>query len=512
VYVEDASSSAVSVTGVTGGALVIVGPGLGYRTATESIPAFSTVGAEASLSNRGVYTADVTGPPAIAKPVVTRADGTVLVEGDDYQWVVDTSGGGGASNAVTSLRRKASGGTPTDVNVASPAGVINGEYVVVKYRYTDPLYFTPQLFTDFDLLEQVYGASLVSTSGASVNSNQVLTPLSMAARVAFEQGVSEVLCVATNPADGNFRAQFVAAYAKLLSDYRVGVIVPLFVDGYVTGVNTSNTAQGAAFQGYVTDLAVHINTSVSQGFPRIAMVGMPRNYDETSTAIDAMALSIKNKRIALVFPYRAVYYNGLTNQTGEVDGLYVAAALGGQLLVNPVQRGLTKIAIRSFAGIPSGILQRMTKSFMDLLSKSGVLVLQRDRAGRLSVRHGITTDVSSMTTREISIIRIADTLFQNIQQGMDNANLIGEPIDEEMPTRVKGALQGILESARLDDVIVAWDNLVVRQQSSTSGDPSVIECKFSYKPAVPLNYIAVSFTIDLTAGTIETTNNDNTQA
>jgi hypothetical protein len=154
----------------------------------------------------------------------------------------------------------------------------------------------------------------------------------------------------------------------------------------------------------------------------------------------------------------------------------------------------------------------MTKSFMDLLSKSGVLVLQRDRAGRLSVRHGITTDVSSMTTREISIIRIADTLFQNIQQGMDNANLIGEPIDEEMPTRVKGALQGILESARLDDVIVAWDNLVVRQQSSTSGDPSVIECKFSYKPAVPLNYIAVSFTIDLTAGTIETTNNDNTQA
>jgi len=97
-------------------------------------------------------------------------------------------------------------------------------------------------------------------------------------------------------------------------------------------------------------------------------------------------------------------------------------------------------------------------------------------------------------------VRIADTLYQSVQYGMDNSGLIGEPIDEEMPSRVKGALVGILEQAIQDDVIISWDGLAVRQQSLPGGDPTVIEVKFSYKPAVPLNYITVQFQIDLQTG------------
>jgi hypothetical protein len=41
-------------------------------------------------------------------------------------------------------------------------------------------------------------------------------------------------------------------------------------------------------------------------------------------------------------------------------------------------------------------------------------------------------------------------------------------------------------------------DLAVRQTSST--DPTVVEVKFAYKPAYPLNYIVISFSIDMSTG------------
>jgi hypothetical protein len=104
--------------------------------------------------------------------------------------------------------------------------------------------------------------------------------------------------------------------------------------------------------------------------------------------------------------------------------------------------------------------------------------------------------------REISLVRVGDVLFELVQTGMDAAGLIGQPIDADMTTKVKGALTGILESAISNEVIDAYDAVAVRQQTLPSGDPSVIEAQFAYRPAVPLNYITVTFAIDLTSGEV----------
>jgi hypothetical protein len=506
VYVQDDSQPVVTSTSQPGGALVIVGPGLGYQTYTETVRAYSTAASYVYLAQRGIHTTAVTGPPAIAAPVVKDMAGIVMTAGVDYDFVSDTSGGGGTDNALTKIKRIAAGGDPTAIGVASTHGVSDGDQLQVTYAYTNPLYFSPQLFSDFDLVSATYGEPLTTTPALSPNTSQVVSPITLAAKIAFENNASQVICVATNPSDGALKAQFVAAYAKLESDYRVGVIIPIFADGWVTGVNTSDVHTPSALQGYITDLATHLAQSAADGYGRTAIVGLTRLYDETALTVDALAESVVNKRIVLAYPNRIVVYNGASNQTTEIDGVYLAAALGGVALSNPVQRGLTKKTVNSFTGIPSAVFQRMTRTFKDTFSKSGVCVVEQTRTGTLSVRFGVTTDMSAMTTREYSLIRIADELFQAIQAGMENSNLIGEPIDFDMLTRVKGALQGILEQQKNQSVILDYNNLAVRQQVAPAGDPTVIECKFAYQPAVPLNYITVSFTIDLSgAGTVVST-------
>jgi hypothetical protein len=502
VYVEDDSQPVVVATSQPGGSLVLVGPGLGYRTATETVRAYSTVASATRLANRGVYTTAVTGPPAIAAPVVKKMDGTLLTAGVDYTFVVDTSGGGGTANSVTSLVRLSADTDPTNVAVASPGGVVDGDQVVITYRYTNSLYYTPQIFDSYDLVADTYGDAMTSTPQINPNTTQVVSPITMAAKTAFENGAPQVMCLATNPADGTLKQQFVAAYTKLLADYRVGIIVPVFVDAYVTGANTSDLHTPSAVQGYITDLVTHLNAASAEGFGRTAIVGLAKAYDEVTLSVSALAQSVNNKRVVLAYPNRIGIYNGASNQSTEVDGVYVAAALGAQALADVVQRGLTRKTISGFTGLPSAIFQKMTKSFKDTLSKSGVCVVEQNRQGQLVVRHGVTTAMSSMTSREYSLVRVADTLFQNIQAGMEASNLIGEPIDDDMPQRVKGSVQGILETVKATGTIVDYSDLAVRQQSLPTGDPTVIEVRFSYLPALPLNYITVSFTLDLNSGTL----------
>jgi hypothetical protein len=173
-----------------------------------------------------------------------------------------------------------------------------------------------------------------------------------------------------------------------------------------------------------------------------------------------------------------------------------------------VARGLTNVPLTGFNGLPPALAQLQTKAFKDNLSKAGVSVVEHTRSGSLAVRHGLTTDMSSLTTREISLVRTGDVLFELVQTGMDAAGLIGDPIDAEMTTKVKGALTGILERAMSDNVIRTYTNVAVRQQQLPSGDPSVIEAQFAYAPFVPLNYITVTFAIDLTSGQITDTTDE----
>lgn len=53
-----------------------------------------------------------------------------------------------------------------------------------------------------------------------------------------------------------------------------------------------------------------------------------------------------------------------------------------------------------------------------------------------------------------------------------------------------------------NQVIVNYAGVTVSQRIYPGGDPSIIDCSFSYKPAAPLNYINVSFSLNMNIGVV----------
>lgn len=467
VLVQDNTQPLLTVTGIEPGVVCLVGPTLGYRTATQTV--LITALAQA-LTNPGVLTS---GDNA---PVVTNASGVVMVAGADYVLSTDTSGDQG-----------------TVARIALPAAgssLAPNDPVTVAYRYVPVGYSNPVLHTEFDSVVELYGAPLVGTS--IFTGSQIVSPLSLAAQEAFTNGATRLITIATDPADGTVPQQLAAAYAKVDTDYRVSIVVPILDTSVITL---------AAMEGIAADLRNHCVNAAADGLPRIGVLGTPKDFDGNDAGFIAIANAVHQKRVILTYPSALNFYNGYSNSTVEVDGFYLAAAIAGRLAAIPVQKPLTKETIVGFAGIPARIQKTQTKANKNALASQGVCMVEVDRNGNLVVRHGLTTDYAGgLTNREISVVRARDTLFTAIQYGLDQSGLIGSAIDFETPQRVKAAVSGILENAVQRGVVIGYVDLKARQLST---DPSVIEVKFAYQPALPLNYIVVSFSINVDTGSVD---------
>lgn len=504
VYVQDTSQPVVTPTTVTTNIVTVIGPAVGYQTNTEQVQVYWN--ANTALAKRGIFVSEVAGPPPISAPVVKNAAGATMTYGTDYTFVVDASGSGGASNAVTYIVRLGTSETPS---APSPNGLVDGSAVYVTYSYADATYYTPQFFTDPGQISATYGAAVSGTTPSDPNASQVVCPLTLASQIAMANGSSTIMCLPTNPADGTLKEQFEAAYAKIQARYEAALIVPLFVDAAPESDGETSDAHSAdSVLALIQDINSHCVNAATEGYGRIAFIGADASYAVEDRNFDELATTIGSKRTVLAYPHRVSFYNTRLAQTTVISGYYLAAAMAGRLAGGAVERGLTKVSVTGFNGLPPDLAQQQTKAFKDALSKSGVAVVEQTRGGSLVIRHGVTTDMTALTTREISLVRVGDVLFELVQTGMDNAGLIGQPIDSDMTTKVKGALTGILERAVTDQVIDTYANVAVRQQSLPTGDPSVIEAQFAYRPAIPLNYITVTFAIDLNSGELTTTEAD----
>lgn len=483
MYVEDTSDPILTSGAIPASTLCIIGPALGYQTASETILIYSTTGTV--LANKGIFTTAQTGPPVIAAPVVRKADGTLLSLNTDYTFTVDSSGPGGVAGSITTIQR-----------ITNSPNISDGDTVTVAYAYADETYYGPQTHQDYDTVLMVYGLPMVSITPTNPNASQVSSPLSLAAKVAIENGATKIITVATNPSDGDLRTQFQRAYAKIATNYSTTIIVSVLPDDMTVSSGTVATA----VQQIAQDLKAHCISASTAGYGRIGLFGVPRNYGESDLSFPTLAGSLASARLVLFYPPRLQMFNSATSSSTEVCGSYLAAAAGGVLSALPVNTGLTKKSISSFSGLSAVVKQAMTKTFKDSLSMSGVAVAEIDRLSRLSIRHGVSTDMSALNKREISMTRIADTLYAMVAINMEAADLVGQPITADMSMQVKAAMTTILEQAKLSEVIVDYLDLKVRQQTAPSGDPSVMEVRFAYQPAVPLNYIVVQFSLDLTTG------------
>lgn len=472
VYVEPGATPTIATVGVAPTVVCLIGNGVGYHTNTETISFASS--ASGVLSQKGIDPSSIVIRGYVTDPnVAGQSIPKTFVVTTDYTVATDTTGG--ADNSVTTIT-KASGST---IETAYPQ-------VTVSYRYTDTDYHSLHQFEDLASFNDTYGPALDPTSGALVS------PLTMAATVAIQNGANEIWAIALNPAAGTVSQQFAAAYQLLSgSNTSVNLVVPLW-DGVTSG---------GQIAGMLATLNAFLQADANTGTLRLAVVGLDQAYAGTPTDVATLASGISSTRIIMAYPHKVNYYNGVLNQTLVADGIYLAAGYAGVLAANDPQMPLTKKLIQGFSGVPSAVGAVLTSTNRKILATGGVTVSKLDRQSRLRVQQGLTTNFDGgILTREISLVRAQDALYNLLQNTMESSGLIGIPIGVNTALQVKSVVAGSLETAKTTGVIVDYNSLVVREQAPPSGDPTVIEVMFAYRPSWPLNYILVSFTVDTTTG------------
>jgi hypothetical protein len=472
VYIEKSATGSVAAVGAGATVLCLVGTGLGYETNTEYISFAS--GSTVALAKKGVV---VDGNLVLTAELDSGHTVFVIDNGStQHDYAVSTTSG------VTSITRHNSGTIPVD------------RPVKVTYRFTDDAYYSLNRFDDDSTLMGIYGSPLDPSTGA------IVSPISFAAQAAFRNNANVIFTVAldlrgavnpASPTSQELQDAWSVAYNKIIPNYEINLVVPLWAE-----VDDTSAAET-----YLSDLSAFLTTAETEGFPMMAITGVAAGYATFDP--DVLAASVANSRVVIVWPQKMYYFNSLQNRgTTECDGFYLAAACAGVLAGQSPNRGLTQSQISGFTGIPADVLNQMTTSKKNGWSSKGVSVAEINRSSQIVIRQGLTTDVSRIDKREISIVRCLDVVIEGLQLTLESAQMIGDPITPDTPLQIAGLVDGALQANLLDDIISDYTSPLVTQAPDPQNNPTVIKVTFSLKPIYPVDYIDVSLTVDLTTSAI----------
>jgi hypothetical protein len=476
VYVDAGATPTITTAGIDPTTVVLIGNGVGFHTFSETVSFASAT--TATLTKKGINPATIVVTGFITDPgAPSQSIPHTFVVNDDYDITTDTTDG--ADNSVTTIAKDSGG----DIESAYPE-------VTVNYQYTDTTYHALNLFEDYSSFTDLYGPALDATTG------EIISPLSLAAQVAILNGATRIYAIALGTT-GTVQEKFGAAYSLLsASNTDANVVIPLW-DG---------VTDGTVIQGMLQTLKAALLADATNAILRTAIVGFDSGYAPTPTNVANLALATVSERMIITWPNQLQFYNGTQASTTTVDGFYLAAACGGLLAAQAPQVPLTKKAPQGFVGLSAAVRQGLTVAVRNQLSEAGAPVVEVNRANALIVRHGVTTNFAGgVLTREISLVRARDALYNLLQDTLNNAGLVGEAIDPQTPMKVKGIVAGALETAKSSNLFNSYRDLAVRQQIAPTGDPTIIEVRFMYAPSYPLNYVLAQFSVDTTTGSVTAT-------
>ena len=359
--------------------------------------------------------------------------------------------------------------------------------------------------------------ALANTVGLPTSGTTVTNPAVLAANFAFQNGASSVsILPIARIATSNSGIATTSDWARTLSTNVTGsdptyltnlvgvdVIVPLY--GFV---NTSGTNFGQIITygaGTVASgINAYLNTQAAAGTLQRAFVGVDGTSNQVTTAaLQALATSFNSSRISLVYPTVISYNPGINSSTGvlnnafNIPGYYAAAAVAGVFVgQSSVSTPVTNKTIQGFNSIPNQI------SAIDAQTNYlpyGILTIRQKRDGNFWILHGLTTNITSWLTQEISINAIGDELTKQIRTDLNNSQLVGGALTNVTSAAVIGVVQASLTNALANGLIQGYQNLSLAIYPAT---PTTVNVTFQYAPTYPINYIQTTLSLNTQTGTV----------
>lgn len=370
--------------------------------------------------------------------------------------------------------------TYTILRVIDDGGIAEGDTVQITYQYTDTAYFTPTLFYDYDDVRDMYGEPF------DANGN-IVSELTLGAKFAFLNKAFQVVCVAVDPV--NPSSPTVGDYSNALD---------LLADNPYVSVVVACTGSQPLF-ALISD---HVSQQSDNRFERRAIVGRDGSVNAVASSqriIDAQSLTFE--RMLMVCPTAFYYFSPELNRQVTLGAQFMAASLAGlTTFLNP-SMPLTRKVLAGF----TDVVESEQEGQKNLETQNGLCVIEKTRRQLIQVRHGVTTDPTSLLTREWSIRGQSDAMVYRIRDYLESDDLIGQPITQITMINCKASAEAALQSLIRDSIIVSYTGLKCRQLLQ---NPDVLQISYSWLPAFPLNYILVTYAVSLTTGDVTTNAGD----
>ena len=466
LYTEAVNGPQLAVSSGAPTSVGIFGMAVGFQTHTESVE-FLPDALDDNNAPIAVPTRELARRGVITESIVVRNPSSrqVYAVGTDFTVETASTGTNVSSDRddVYHLRRVIDGGH-----------ILAGDIVEVSYRYTDEEYFTDRTFWDFDDVRDAYGSPFDAEGN-------IVSELTLAARLAMQNGASSVTCVAVDAADPSVPTldEYVTALNKLSDNPDISVIVP------ATGM-----------QPLHVEVLSHVNRQSLAQFERRAILGRDGSGTSISSSqLISNARALSSRRVALVSPTKMHYFSSEVNRDVVIGGQFLAAALAGLSVSQRASTPLTRKRVLGFSDI--GI--RASEVEKSLQSQNGLMVIEKTREGQIRVRHGVTTDPSTYLDREWSVTGQEDAMLYRLRRFLDNNQIIGAIINDITLVTIKATVDSTLQSLISDQTINGYSDLKVRQLGT---QPDVVEIRFAWNPAMPLNYIVVRYSVNVTTGEV----------
>lgn len=398
------------------------------------------------------------------------------------------------------------GGTGATTTIARSAGTTtmgqsNDQLTVkVSYQATPTSYWLPTRCYSQGDVEAKYGPSFDS------NGN-ILSELSFAANLCFQNGANSVVCQAVF-AEGTPRTQTTGSttdWSNTLVNLRdiedINVIVPVIPQG-------SNDAFALTV---ITAVQNHVNYMAQQQNQYVIAICGEDSTTGTNAAeatLQSHAASIGSGAVAdsmvLVSPASFSFPNPVNSQQSLMGGQFAAACIAGMLARYTVQTPLTRKLINAIVSVNDV----RTETDKDADAQSGLLVIESKR-GRIQVRDAITTSQASQAAQQLNVVRAKHFMMENVVEALDT-QVIGQIVlDNNATFAVQLLITAVLQQMINQGVIVSYDAIQVIRDPNNA---LALDAQFSYLPEYPLNNIFITFSLDSAQGvTFSTTTNSNVQ-
>ena len=217
--------------------------------------------------------------------------------------------------------------------------------------------------------------------------------------------------------------------------------------------------------------------------------GLITNRTDEATAYADIARGFLDRRVVCTAPDRAkATIGGLET---VIEGYYLAAALAGRISSKDPQQPLTEDSLIGFSGVV-GSQDRYSEAQLQILSGGGLWVFYQPSDNQpVRTRHQLTTDMTTVEKRELSVTTALDFASKLIRSSL--RNFIGRfNITQSIQDAITTVLEGLRNFLLRLGVFKSFEISAIRQSAS---QPDTLEIDITVGVLYPLNYIRVTLVV-----------------